>query len=453
MRTLLLVRNGVDHDARVLRAARVAERAIGGGALVLGVATASAPAGETTVEGVRVLRLSARRQPAATPKGTGVPSDPSPLSGLHGRSRSGQSSPPGRSDPPEQSGLHGRSDPHGQSGPPGRLAWSARAKRVLSGVSFAWQALAVARHERPALVHANDWNTMWCAVAIKLVCRARLVYDSHELWPDRNGRWEWRPWLLASEALFVRVADAVVTASPGYADALAARHRVARPTVIRNIPEGPPATASEPQAPPLVVYVGGLMPGRGLEQTIDALALAPTIRLRAVGPGSPQYRAGLIERATAVGVADRLELCPPVPPGSVGTTLREATAGLCLIQPVCRSYELTLPNKLFEYAAAGVPVLASDLPVIAAVVRRDGLGEVTPHDDPRAIAAGLERLVEHGRWSEAALCARAFALANDWEGESRALAQVYSRALARATSASIPVPPPGRECLPTGESR
>ena len=40
-----------------------------------------------------------------------------------------------------------------------------------------------------------------------------------------------------------------------------------------------------------------------------------------------------------------------------------------LIEPVCRSYELTLPNKLFEYAAAGLPMLSSDLPVIGALVR------------------------------------------------------------------------------------
>ncbi len=428
MRTLLLVRNEVSHDARVLRAARVAEETVGGGTLVVGVATASAPAGVTTVEGVRVLRLSARRPrrqmaPANDGIRTGSPSPGSP-----------------RERPP--------------SDPPVRVTARARARRAFSGASFAWRALGVAHRERPALVHANDWNTMWCGVAIKLVCRARLVYDSHELWADRNGRWEWRPWLLASEALFVRVADTVITASPGYANALATRYRAGRPAVIRNIPESPSAPAasvhgaagarnghSAPRAmddgsatsprggSPLVVYVGGLMPGRGLEQTIDALALAPAIRLRAVGPGAPAYRAQLIERASRAGVEDRVELAPPVPPGAVSALLESATAGLCLIQPVCRSYELTLPNKLFEYAAAGVPVLASDLPVIAALVRGDGLGEVVAPSDPRGIAVGLERLVEPERRAEAARRARAFAGANNWARESRKLAALYSQVL------------------------
>ncbi len=431
VRTLLLVRTGASHDARVLRAARVAERTVGGGTLIVGVATADAPAGETTVEGVRVLRLSiGRRGPVSGSVALAAPAAPAAPS-------------PGAS--------------------AGRLAWRTRSKRVLSGASFAWQALAVARRERPALVQANDWNTMWCALAIKLTCGARVVYDTHELWPDRNGRWEWRWWLLASEALFVRAADAVIAASPGYADALAERYRVERPTTIRNIPEnvapvaagGSPLQASGnghadrssnghtdpsgnsyPPAPregPLVVYVGGLMPGRGLEQTIDALALAPEVRLRAVGPGAQSYRASLIERAAAAGVGERLELEPPVPPAAVASVLREATAGLCLFQPMCRSYELGLPNKLFEYAAAGVPMLASDLPVMGTIVREERLGEVVHPSDPAGIAAGLRRLCEPGRWnsSETARHVRAFAQANDWDSEARVLAGVYTGVLTR----------------------
>ncbi len=369
VRTLLLVRNAVSHDARVLRAARVAEKALGGRALVVGAATAAAPAGSHRVQGVEVRRLRAR----------------------------------------------GRA--------PGM-----RLRRALSGASFAWQALRLARRERPAMVHANDWNTMWCALAIKLTCGAGVIYDSHELWADRNGRWEWRAWLVASEALFVRAADAVITASPGYADALARRYRIKRPAVVRNIPEtSSSGVCHEPGQPPCAVYVGGLMPGRGLEQTIDALALTKEMRVRLIGPGAAGYRATLEARAIQTGVMERVRIEPPVPPAYVPALLGEATAGLCLIQPVCRSYELTLPNKLFEYAAAGVPVLASNLPVIAAIVRGNGLGEVVAPEDTAGIAAALERLREPGRWGEAARSSRRFASTNDWRREAGTLAEIYRR--------------------------
>jgi glycosyltransferase involved in cell wall biosynthesis len=101
-------------------------------------------------------------------------------------------------------------------------------------------------------------------------------------------------------------------------------------------------------------------------------------------------------------------------------------AGLCLIQPICRSYELCLPNKLFEYAAAGVPILASDVPVIAAVVRGEGIGEVVPFGEPGGIAAGLRRLSAPDSWSTRANRAWTFAHANDWANEAHTLAEVYA---------------------------
>lgn len=492
VRTMLLVRNGVDHDARVLRAAHVVDRTLGGGTLVVGVATASAPAGETTVEGVRVMRMSTKAMPKTLRRPVGV-IKPRPWLRLSihipntvrlhiqdiyycNQSRKNESKTPAPTDLHDPS-ISPQADtrpetpskadtrpvappkPGGATEPstPPDLTLGARARRILAGASFTWQALLLARRVRPELIQANDWNTMWCALAIKLVCGVHVVYDSHELWPDRNGRWEQRWWLLTSEALFVRVADEAMTASPGYADALAKRYRIEHPAVIRNIPNVAIATAAVPEAqapppvePPLVVYVGGLMPGRGLEQmidalaltptaqqTIDAVALIPTVRLRAIGPGSPEYRASLMERAVARGVADRVELAPPVPPALVPGALAGATAGLCLIQPVCRSYELTLPNKLFEYAAAGLPVLASDLPVIADVVREWGIGEIVAPTDRQAIAAALARLCVPAARSAIAARTRAFAAMHTWEREAEGLRAIYERAAGIERTASL----------------
>jgi glycosyltransferase involved in cell wall biosynthesis len=429
VRSLLLVRNAVDHDARVLRAARVAERTLGGTALILGVATTTAPAGATLVEGVPVIRL-----PARTPGLTRLATSLERISSqqIAGAPANGSKRVTVAAVPTAAPSL----------------TLGARVRRVLSGLSFSRQAISVAHQTRPALVHANDWNTMWTGLAIKLGYGARLVYDSHELWPDRNGRWEWRPWLLACEALFVRAADEVITSSPGYADVLVRRYRIPRPFVVRNIPErkasarpvaqdqmelgqGSHVSHSEiasPSSPPRLVYIGGLMPGRGLEQMIDALPLVPHVQLCAVGPGAPRYCTSLLARATAAGVENRLELRAPVAPGEVQSVLAGAAAGLCLIQPICRSYELSLPNKLFEYAAAGVPVLASGAPVLAAVVIDEGLGEVVPAGGPRAIAASLQRLLAPDRWRLASERVRAFADAHDWPGEASTLEGVYRRA-------------------------
>ncbi len=97
-----------------------------------------------------------------------------------------------------------------------------------------------------------------------------------------------------------------------------------------------------------------------------------------------------------------------------------------LIQPVCRSYELTLPNKLFEYAAAGLPILASDLAVIGQVVRSEGLGEVVGADDIEQIARAMERFGDPDLAAEVRARVRRFAATHTWERERHELARCYA---------------------------
>jgi len=410
---VILVRNTVSHDNRVLREVQMLR--LGGYAvLVAGVVSTDEPARRARIGEAQIVRL-----------------DPLALVWRPRRHRSAPEAKPGSTPTPRSTA----SNPG--SAQAGGARTRARLRRLAVTASYYAQGAALCVRTAPALVHANDYNTMWIGIAAKLLCGSRLVYDAHELWPDRNGRPEWRPWLLACEALFVRVADVTITASPGYAAAMAERYRVPAPVVIRNIAaetvsadgDATPAPEGAGGAPePTAVYVGGLMPGRGLEQAIDAVALVPGLRLRLIGPGREGYVEALRRRIVARQVADRAELCPPVAPADVVTAIRATSFGLMLIQPTCRSYELTLPNKLFEYAAAGLPMLASDLPVIGPLVRCEGLGEVVPAADVELIADGMRRLadptVNAGRRERV----RQFAARETWESERTKLERVYRRA-------------------------
>jgi glycosyltransferase involved in cell wall biosynthesis len=398
-RALLLVRNGVRHDARVLRAAHVL-RDDGYAVLIAGVETAAASAGRELAEGIGVVRVPGTLRPQ-------------------------RGAAPAMTPPPAAVPGAGTSDPSA-------AGWttSAAIRRSARAAAYARGAIAVARAWRPDLIHANDHNTMWPALAIRAATGAHVLYDSHELWADRNGRPEWRTGLLAAEALFVRAADAVITASPGYSQALADRHGIPAPAVVRNIPRlaaQPPAPRSS-DGPPEIVYVGGLMRGRGLEVTIAALALLPGVRLRLVGPGSDRYASELQVRAAAAGVADRVTFAGAVPPGGVVAAVAGARVGLALIEPICRSYELTLPNKLFEYVHAGVPVLSGPVPVLAGVVHEHGLGAVSASLDVDDVAAAVRGLLDEGAWTAARARAIAYAEANTWDGEREQLRAAYRAA-------------------------
>jgi glycosyltransferase involved in cell wall biosynthesis len=395
----------VTRDTRVLREAGVL-RDLGFEVLIAGVVSPGERSTSLELEGFRIVRLPLlepvkallRRRPAASEVATGAPGQTATAAGV---------------------GFHLR--------------------RLAVTCAYYVQGVALVLRTRPALVHANDYNTMWIGIAAKLLRRSRLVYDAHELWPDRYGRPEWRPWLLACEWLFLRVADATMTVNRGCADLIATRYRVPPPTVVRNIPDhvmhGAPRPAAAPREDRLAVYVGAVAPGRGIEQAIEALTAAREFRLRLVGSadGFEDHFARLAETAR---IGERVEFRGLVPSSAVVDEIADADIGLALIQPVCLSYELSLPNKLFEYAAAGLPIVASDLPVLGPLVREEGIGEAVPPSDIDSIVRAMRRLSDPAGNREVRERVRSFCERVTWDGERHALEKVYSSLLSPAAAAS-----------------
>jgi glycosyltransferase involved in cell wall biosynthesis len=418
---LIIVRSPATHNSRELREAQIL-RELGYRPRILGVVSEQVGERRATIQGVPVTRLS--------------PSSPFSWA----RKRFGRS--PHRGSPgPGTSGSPSR-----EAGAGVAMSIAIRVHRWFRTLDFYRRAVAAVRELRPALVHCNDYNTMWVGVAARLMGGTTVVYDSHELWADRNLRPEPRWWLLACEFLFVRCAHRTITASPGYAEIMARRYRIPPPQVIRNIPAGVPESGRAngrgetttrragppPDREPVAVYVGALTSGRGLEVSIRALSRVPGARLRLIGPSHDGYRAELGELARREGVADRVELAAALPPERLVDAIREASVGLVLIQPVCLSYRMSLPNKLFEYVAAGVPVLGSDLPSIGRLIAEHQIGLVAEPNQVRDVAAKLAAMLEPKRNDEFRRAVRAAAVQLRWESESRLLAETYIQASGRA---------------------
>ena len=425
----ILVRNAVDHDSRVLRQGRTM-RALGIDATVLGVVSFTERREVSEHDGVPVRRIAPTSRLGWT-----VYREISNLRPAHGESRARS-----RNGRAARRRLV-RSAPGKASSAPRGLGRSARRAvrrtlRWLTTLAYYRAAMAEVLRLRPDLVHCNDYNTMWIGVAARLLAGTRLVYDSHELWPDRNMRPEARWWLVLCEALFVRVADRVLMTSPAHAVTMARRYGIPEPLVVRNIPElsgteGAHRTARGSSDGRLAVYVGGLQPGRGIEQAIRALPITDGVRLRLLGPGAPEYRAGVERLIHSVGVEHRVEVADPVPPGRVLEAIGDADVGLALFQPTSLSHRLVLPNKLFEYALAGVPIVGSDLPMIARFIEEHGLGEAVDPEDVEEIARALGEVLEPQRNRELRAAAERARAVLDGRRELERLAAVYRELLRR----------------------
>ncbi len=268
----------------------------------------------------------------------------------------------------------------------------------------------------------------------------RVVYDVRDLQVEssRFARLPgpWRRLLTGRERVWARSADAVLAANLAYADELARTLGVS-PVVVYN---GPSIRDTETVAPipirerlglapetRIVLCLGNVAPGRGVEQLCRAIAGVPRAVLLVVGPGGA-FRDGLAAEAATLPAADRIHFLPGVSPDEIAAWTAAADVAAMAIQPTTLNHRLTTPTRLFDALGAGIPVVASDLPGMAAIVGASGCGVVCDPTDPGAIAAALRDVLDaplerRSAFREAALAAARGRYA--WERQVERLLEVY----------------------------
>ena len=125
---------------------------------------------------------------------------------------------------------------------------------------------------------------------------------------------------------------------------------------------------------------------------------------------------------------------PPVPPTELLDWVASADVDAMPIQPTTLNHRLTTPNKLFEAMSAGVPVVASDLPGMAGIVRETGCGVLVDATDPDAIGAAIPGLLELPADARQAIGRRgleAHLAKFNWETQAAVLLAEYGRLTGR----------------------
>ena len=250
----------------------------------------------------------------------------------------------------------------------------------------------------PAVVVANDLPMLPVARRLAAERGARLVYDSHELYCEQEfpGR-EKRRWA-DIEARHIGACDVVITVNQSIASELERRYGLHGVRVILN------AERSE-QAPlptrrfhdvlgldasrRVLLLQGGLSAGRNLEVLVDAMAQVrdPSVVLVVLGDGLLFKK--LKQRAMAQTVR-RVYFLAGVPQQELLGWTAAADAGVIPYQATCLNNYLCTPNKLFEFIAAGIPVLASDLPELRKLVVGENIGLVGNMDSAEKVAALID---------------------------------------------------------------
>ena len=256
--------------------------------------------------------------------------------------------------------------------------------------------------ETPARVyHASGLYVLPAACSAARRHGGRIVYDARELYTHVSAT-AGRPWVRAFwytiERRHIRRADAVLTVGNAIADRLAETYGVVRPAVLHNIPDRKPlALSPSPLVPDLdrdtvtLLHQGHMMKDRGCEQLVDAMRDIEGAVLVFLGGGP--LRPVLQKQTADAGIADRIRFVDSVPADRLPAYTASADLGVTLLQDTCLNHRFALPNKLFQYFMAGLPVIASDLPEIRRVVAPHDTGILVESGNRTALVAALRRAV------------------------------------------------------------
>ena len=309
--------------------------------------------------------------------------------------------------------------------------------RLIKLVEYLLRCSLVALQTNAQVYHAHDANTLpigWLAARLR---RAALVYDSHEFERGRNWGASNLPalfrrlWVLP-EQLFIRSADLVITVSTSIAEQLRQIYRIQRPLVILNCPEyHRPATSDRLRQDlaighdqKIVVYQGAVSANRGIEPLIEGAMLLPDIVVVVIGDGPqlPSLQRWVEQR----GWQSRVYFTGYVSLEQLSSYTASADVGAALFQNVGLSHFFSLPNKLFEYLQAGLPVIVSNFPEMRSVVEQSGAGVSVSPTSPAEIAQGLQSILDDPA-RRAQLSAHAYQAGKvyQWANEAEKLLDAY----------------------------
>jgi len=220
------------------------------------------------------------------------------------------------------------------------------------------------------------------------------------------------------KAIYSR-ADGVVCQTRGLAEVVGRRFAVSAPiAVIHSGAAVTPVEAGRGRGEE-ILYLGQLYPMKGVDLLVEALGLLPHRRLLIVG-GNKQADIDRIQRLAArLGVQARITLTGYVPHRRIGGYFRRTGVAVIPILDVLETRLFTSPLKLFEYMAAGIPIVASDLPSIREILQHGESAVLVPPNDPRALAKGIEQVLTDADLA-ARLARNALALVKTYSWENRA---------------------------------
>jgi glycosyltransferase involved in cell wall biosynthesis len=260
---------------------------------------------------------------------------------------------------------------------------------------------------RPTAIVTRDPRLAWAFIRTKPLHHRPVIYEVHEIFstrsrdnrslaPDEIQGVSDRTRAL-EDAVFSE-ADLLLPLTAACAEIIALNWQVP-PEKLVVVPDATTAPSGPlPQRDPAtrtVVYAGQLYRWKGVDTLLGAMALLPEARLTVLGgrgPDDPDFLA-CRDRAQELGIGERVDFRGFVPHAEVRRAIAGAGVAVLPLPDNLMARYFTSPLKLFDYMAAGAPIVASDLPTVREVLDDGDNALLVPPEDPDALAAAVRRLL------------------------------------------------------------
>lgn len=254
--------------------------------------------------------------------------------------------------------------------------------------------------QKPDVIHTNDLNALIPAYIAAQKLKCKLIYDSHEINVENyttNGRPHLSFIMEAVERYIVRRVDLMVCVSHAAAEFFADKYKIPKPMVVTNC-----SLRKEAVFGPVrkhdgfeILNHGQFYEGRGYDIMAQACPLLNDYpEIHPVVRGFGRMEQQLHEMVDGLENRDQFLFYPPVMVQELIPEAAKSHVGVAITAPICLNFKLSVSNKLFEYASAGLPVIMSDIPEHRYLNEKYQFGVIISENTPRALAEAAIKLYE-----------------------------------------------------------
>lgn len=246
---------------------------------------------------------------------------------------------------------------------------------------------------------SNDTDSLIANYFASRIRNKKLIFDAHEMFPEvpevADRKFVKSVWTGIENFIFPKLKHCY-TVCKSIADIYNERYGI-NMQVVRNIPfaqvrQSTGNISLQTNGKHVLLYQGAVNIGRGIEYIIDAMPLLEDFIFFIIGDGD--VRQEMENRVQALNVEDRVKFIGRIPFENLPFYTAYADIGLSILDNKGLNYFYSLPNRIFDFIRAGVPILASDFPEINRIISHYHVGKLIDHYQPEYLASVIKQMIE-----------------------------------------------------------